>query len=443
MPTTFFTVQVRDLADRQHQISEKCDANPPLLPFHAYPGGAANLPVIELDIKIPVYRMENYRTKVRQLAYIRQNDLAPTFFSNGQEDQEAQRIQHAILVVFAESGKGDSVMAIKTALEKDAEQTEPLLLTREGVIVNGNRRLAAMRELFAEESGRYAKFCAVRAMILPAGITSDELRRIEVRLQMQPATLLPYDWAAEALAVRDLREREFSNTDIATLMRLDRPTEVDVILDRLAEAEIYLSDYLGTPEAYDEVMDQQQQFIELQKGIKSKSVEAKEISRQICHVLTKNSRALGNRAYQYKAAYGSKTEDVLERLAEELGVNIEVNEQELDTDDHGSDDVFGGAVAVDPAARFQPLKEILSDTDRSTELAEKIGEICDDIKELEAERNVGTAALRQAVKANTALTEISLDAADPTTLTGVKSQLESAVNRATSLLGEVDRLIGP
>src|SRR5207249_750042 len=125
---------------------------------------------------------------------------------NGQEDEEAQRAQHTILVGFAESGKGESVIPIKTALSKDAEQTEPLLLTREGVVVNGNRRLAAMRELFRENSTQFARFCSVRVLILPEGITADELRRIEVRLQMTPQTLLPYEWVAEALAVRDLKE---------------------------------------------------------------------------------------------------------------------------------------------------------------------------------------------------------------------------------------------
>src|SRR3954466_8634448 len=110
MSTPLFTIQVRDLADRQHQINEKCLANPPLVKFHAFPGGAIDLPVIELDIKLPVYRMENYRTKIRQLAFVRQNNLPSTFFSSGQEDQEAQRAQHRILVDFAESGRGDSVM---------------------------------------------------------------------------------------------------------------------------------------------------------------------------------------------------------------------------------------------------------------------------------------------------------------------------------------------
>src|SRR5437016_4039312 len=113
MPTPEFTVHVRDIADRQHQISEKCEAHPPTMKFHNLPGGPVDLEVIDLDIKIPVYRMENYRTKIRQLAYIRQNNLPPTFFSNGQEDQEAQRAQHAILVVFAESGRGESVIPIK------------------------------------------------------------------------------------------------------------------------------------------------------------------------------------------------------------------------------------------------------------------------------------------------------------------------------------------
>ncbi len=48
-------------------------------------------------------------------------------------------------------------------------------------------------------------------------------------------------------------------------MKLEEPKLVEVALRQLAEAELYLSDYLKSPLQYEKIVDQKQQFIELEK----------------------------------------------------------------------------------------------------------------------------------------------------------------------------------
>jgi hypothetical protein len=122
-----------------------------------------SLSVITLDIGLPIYRMANGRTQTDQLAYIADAKSDPTFFSAHEEDVAAQRAQHKILSILADTGT-ESIMPISEELGRTG-QTEPILITPAGVVVNGNRRLAAMRELYA--SGDHPKFETVECEVLP------------------------------------------------------------------------------------------------------------------------------------------------------------------------------------------------------------------------------------------------------------------------------------
>src|SRR6266704_3616950 len=65
--------------------------------FDVFPGKKIDLPKVVLPIDLPVYRMANGRTSIEQLAYLRRSERSETFFSNGEESEEAQQIQHEIL----------------------------------------------------------------------------------------------------------------------------------------------------------------------------------------------------------------------------------------------------------------------------------------------------------------------------------------------------------
>src|ERR1700728_374145 len=73
-----------------------------------FQGKKVDLPKVELPIDLPVYRMANGRTSIEQLDYLRREKRPGTFFTNGEENEEAQQVQHQILAELAKAG-GDSI----------------------------------------------------------------------------------------------------------------------------------------------------------------------------------------------------------------------------------------------------------------------------------------------------------------------------------------------
>ena len=192
-----YTVNVEDIVTRENTIAHKIQNPIRREPFYQAGPETLDLPVIQLDINLPVYRMANWRTRTRQLEHVHRQGLAADYFQSGEEDVVPQRAQHELLIEFAKRGRGESIIPILTKLKADRKQMETLLVTSTGVVVNGNRRLAAMRELFAEDPAGYP-FQSIQVAVLPASITAPELKKIEFQqCQLQCFHLesgLPRNW---------------------------------------------------------------------------------------------------------------------------------------------------------------------------------------------------------------------------------------------------------
>ena len=133
-----YKVTIEPLAVRKDKIKQLLDQNPPRLPFHEYQGKTQELPAINLDIGLPIYRMANFRTQTAHLRYLRKNpDKPATFFTAGQENEDAQRAQHTILVELAKRGTQE-IQPIYDALKDETRQTDPLLITHTGVVVKAS-----------------------------------------------------------------------------------------------------------------------------------------------------------------------------------------------------------------------------------------------------------------------------------------------------------------
>jgi accessory colonization factor AcfC len=377
-----YKVKVTPKHERESKIAAASQNPLERTTFHEYQNSAQQLPVIRVAIELPIYRMANGRTRTEQLKYLRQNALIPTFFSAGQENQEAQQAQHVLLEQFSREGS-NSIIPIATILE-EGKQTDPILITSSGVVVNGNRRLSAMRELHASGEAQFKTYSHVNALVLPAAISEKEIKEIELRLQMQPETKLPYTWVNEALTISDLMNTGFSREEIATDMRKTQK-EVDVVLQALQHAQIYLKEWKKQPEQYDLVeKGAQQLFMDMAKLLKDKTGEELEVSRRIAS-------------------------DGLEIV--------------IDEDTEGTS--------------FKPLIEALDDSSRRDEIAEELIAVCESIKSAEQDEKRGQAALKAIKDANTRLTEVDLSNADAATYKSMLAQLESIIARATKLKEQI------
>ncbi len=226
----------------------------------------AQAPVISLPIAVPVYRAGNGRLGALEMAYVRQHDLAPTYFQDQQDEAATQNILHGFLSALAERPEGP----IKQELARIATQIEPLVVSVDGVVINGNRRLAAMRDLLAADAERYASFGSVEVAVLPAEATPADIEMIEAILQMAPETKLAYGWIDRRLKLRFQRDvLELPAADIVEHYRLSDASQIERELAQLKLAEEYLSDFLDTPHAYAAIAWAEEPFEQLTQRLES------------------------------------------------------------------------------------------------------------------------------------------------------------------------------
>jgi hypothetical protein len=423
-----YKTNTRPAHERREIIIKGVEASKETHSFYEYQNKRMDLPVIRLDISVPLYRMANYRTRTAQLKFIHNHKKTSDFFLAGQENESAQQAQHDILVIFAKQGRAASVSPIIEELETE-EQREPLLITTGGVVVNGNRRLAAMRELFTQHPNEFRRFSHVDCVVLPENVTSDEIREIEVRLQMRPETKLPYDWVNESIAIQDLLQSGKKIEHIADLMK-KKKKDIERAARALTEAEIYLKDWLRKPGEYQYVEDAEQFFNDLAKALVGKQGETLEASRRIAWALISNPEKLSRRVYDYNFAFNKRTDEVISSLADRLGVELTV-QQDDDGPDSGDLDI--DLDDYDSETSLDPLIELFDDPSQRQTITDELINVCHHIMEQDRQGEIGRHALLTVQSANSKLQETDLTKADPNTYDSIETQLDSVIQRATKL----------
>lgn len=209
-----------------------------------------DLEVKVIDSKYLLYRLENMRTRPGQVFAEQEQNLGKDYFAKNQENAKAQQLQHEILVKLSKENKAN----IYNELGEKGEQGEPLIATVDGIIVDGNRRLSALRELLDSDPGRYSKFRSIEVAILPSDATAEQISRFEVQIQIRKDLKLGYTWVAEALGLRNqFNNYSLSPKEIAGIWNEDEK-KIDERLTALKLADEYL-EWLGKPQDYEQVND--------------------------------------------------------------------------------------------------------------------------------------------------------------------------------------------
>ncbi len=285
----------------------------------------------ELEIKRVVataliYRVANMRTSVKQREAIVRRSLSPVFFSSGQENLETQQLQHQILVELAH----DDLADIYSELQRTGEQTEALLITTSGVVVNGNRRLAAMRELLHTDPARFTSFTYIDVAVLPSDADEDTLSEIETTLQIRPDLRSDYGWIEEALGLRtQIDERRWTYEKAASVWGAS-VADLRERLKNLMLAEQYL-DYLGTPGDYGVVSDDKQAMDTFSKSQSSRnatsSASRKEFQRLVMFAVLKED--VQDRKYNY----AKEIDEICREVERRIDVPISDPPTNVDPDD--------------------------------------------------------------------------------------------------------------
>lgn len=232
--------------------------------FVFYRGEYRQVPVARVSNNLLLYRPENGRLIMQLQELERSRNLSAGYFAANREKPEVQERLHSLLLEMAKSPQGP----IYQELRRQAQQTEPLLITADGIVVNGNRRLAAMRALAAENPDRFNKFEQVRAAVLPADAHPEDIEYVEAALQLAPETKLAYSWINRRLKLRRQRfELGLPVPRILESYRLESEADLDRELAELAMAEDYLENTLGRPGHYALIEDTEKLFAGLHANL--------------------------------------------------------------------------------------------------------------------------------------------------------------------------------
>lgn len=164
------------------------------------------------------------------------------------------------------------------------EQREVAYITHDGVVVNGNRRMAALKLLNRlHPTGRWRDLWVVR---LPENISEPDLWKIEAGLQLSKERVAAYDPINELLMIKDGQKAGLLNAEIAAAMYGWTEEEVKSGLARLDIIDAYL-DFIGAKGNYGYIKKFRlsEYFIDIQKytveASKRQGIAVREIQRRL------------------------------------------------------------------------------------------------------------------------------------------------------------------
>lgn len=149
---------------------------------------------------------------------------------------------------------------------KKVGQTDPGIITHDGFVINGNRRMAVLQLLHGQEST--GKFEYLEVQRLPEDITQKDLWRIEAGLQLSRDKRLEYGPVNDLLKIREGLTADLTYDEIAaTMYGVKDPDEVEQKDKRLALIDDFL-EYIGDPGSYTRANGFVEHFINLQNFLR-------------------------------------------------------------------------------------------------------------------------------------------------------------------------------
>lgn len=362
-----------------------------------------DFPVHLVPIELPKYRIDNGRTYAAQAQYLAsKKDIPKDFFEKDPESDSVQQAQHDIL-------KG--MMKDRDLYDyfKTHEQSNAIILSHEGFVINGNRRLCTWRELFY--SGKRSNFSHIRVVILPPADQKD-IDELEARLQVHKDIKADYTWTSLALMLRHRKNSyNYKIEDIANLFEMSE-SDVEELLDMLVYAETYLDDRNKVGQ-YALVDRAEFAFRQLHKRrAKIKEEPYKDVFERLAFCLIDASEKEG-RLYQSIPELADNLGQVVEKLQEEFKIEA--------TPVSEAEELLGGG-SYTPIAG---VIDILNDEKNYQQAMTIALDVIEAEKEKSRERKERNFVHAQVKKANTALIEAFSAIDNKTKKEGISAQIES------------------
>ena len=415
-------VTMESLAGRSAYIAA-CDPIGSTEPVR-YRGVTRQLPRTRVENQYLIYRLSNMRTSVKQGEYVVAHHLPPTFFVDADENITAQQAQHEILLDLSRVSNAD----IYGHLRDHPNQDRPIIITSTGSVVDGNRRLAAMRDLYSTDPARYASFRYVEVAVLPPGSTQDDLVELETIIQIQSDYKSDYGWIEEALGLE--RQLEILHWDIDKVSQLWKQSKKELIerIETLRISREYL-DYIGKPGEYGEVEAAEQAIKTFRESSSTTNYAAiaprKKHANKLVMFSVLNSTDIGHRKYDY----AKNIDDITSRVLAEIDIPSTGGSEVGTNSSSPFDDLPNDSSDIDAS-----VIEVLSDPTIFGEVANLAEEALIDIQAQKRAQKKGNQLLVAATQAHAKLVEVQKRNLRPETYSQSASKLLSVIFEAVSLL---------
>lgn len=384
-----------------------------------FQGKMRTFPICRFPLEAPKYRLANGRTQAMQEEFLATNPAKPAnFFTADSESDEAQAAQHELLKkVIAEEGLYSHF--------KTHEQTEPLILTHDGFVVNGNRRLCTMRELYTSDRKKYSRFENIDVIILPDCLPKD-IDSLEADLQIKRDIKAEYSWITKACMLRRKRDLKYSDKDLERMYAIPIK-DIQESITLLADADMYLES-IGKSKQYHLIEGDEFAFKKLREGrSKIKDDAEKTIFTHITYGLIENKDEISGRLYKVIPEAREYLSSIIDKLQKELPAK------------NGAVDKKGGKLSL-LGGTTSPLKP-LADTISNLSNRNQIVSIVRDVVEFERIRSKQKAQADtsgESVRRAHALLNDAVNAFnEKSTTAGISEQLdgiESAIAKLRKLL---------
>lgn len=177
-----------------------------------YKNKRQKMPVYEIDLDYLVYNRYNGRISSLVKSYEKQtgNELDPT-----------NQADIATIERFLWNSNEPSNKTTEKSISEQG-QLKYGIVTKDGVIIDGNRRALILRKVYAEDNPVY-----FRAVVLEETLDENpkEIMRLETTYQMGEDAKVDYNAIEKYLKCVDLKSYDFSNAEIAKMMG-ETPTRI-------------------------------------------------------------------------------------------------------------------------------------------------------------------------------------------------------------------------
>ncbi|WBB77756.1 ParB/RepB/Spo0J family partition protein [Micromonospora sp. WMMD882] len=226
----------------------------------AWPRAQKELPQVEVEVSWVRFSTLNHRTRAEQHREMHLTNQ-PDLFKADPLGPAAQEAQYRIL------RSQEGFKELKDDLRERGQQ-EPAIITAEGVLINGNRRTAALRSLYQDDDWAGARY--VQCLVLPQDAQQEELVDLEAELQVARDFKQEYSWINEAFLIEELYDREGKDwTRVARRMHRT-PVDVQALHAKLQQVH-QLVDLAHGARLHVDFVANESAFDELAKHIKNKA----------------------------------------------------------------------------------------------------------------------------------------------------------------------------